>query len=511
MNMVRDKEWLERTPEKIEKDYINNDVILFKLPTESYLFGKLSMTSDKQKCITKYTDFALIDGETYGILTSFCDYYFGRTENRVVNSSGYTNNIYDDYRCVSIRPMVKFSKIAKDAKICSNDVNEGIFDSRLKKDYFEVSYGEYPQFKVSEEERKKYYKLLTDDKLIITDKSYIYSVGEDAKSYREYYYEGRKFIIVEIDGKIEFIEVEPVIWQVDLKNDIALSKYALFSGVSYNESNNYLNKVFAKDLIPSNYPLKEDMEVIENPEYINNINNKIADYYNLMISRINVKIENEDDKHKKAILINTLTIIGSIIVSLLTFPSLGLIRALLILFMFIIFSVFIEKIVFDVSTEYPIEYEDYKRDLEKYKDLANYFDRKLSNTKTIDISTSKKESEKVYEDKIAQMLKNSEAKCAFLPIEDRVIYLKKIDEYNKDNQRINEEEVKYLHSSSIDLNNLYKERNQLIQKAYLLDLKISETINMKKEIQEVNRDSIELSSILSSNIKECEVALSLKK
>jgi len=132
-----------------------------------------------------------------------------------------------------------------------------------KKDLCEVEYGEYPQMAVTENLSRLLEKKFKEKTLNTTDKKYkfkIYDSGSvklldvweyelDGSKYirypGEYAYGGRslsngmKISSESEDNEFFWIKVEPIRWFIDAKNDIAVSKKILFSGIQFDLKNGY--------------------------------------------------------------------------------------------------------------------------------------------------------------------------------------------------------------------------------------------------------------------------------
>jgi len=260
---------------------MNSDDLHFGLPTLEGLFGGYSMTDDKDYCHNVFTDYCNNFVRMYYVMTNDLNYFGDNC--RCVNKYEEKSYYELDDKAICIRPIIPFSQIAKYSKVVANDVNKDGIDSRLKKDYFEVTFGEYPVKRIKNKESEILEANLTNTDMIYTNKNYIQGTGKDAKCFKQYYYKGRKFIRVD---EYEWFEVLKVVWQVDLKKDIAISKYVLFGGVSYNNSKKYLKDIFAKDIIPSNYPLIEENNL--DKKYINEDINKIYNYYKELNNKRNI-------------------------------------------------------------------------------------------------------------------------------------------------------------------------------------------------------------------------------
>ena len=176
------------------------------------------------------------------------------------NSPKKTNDLY-----LGIRPILKYS-----------DIKEYIQNRKISdKEVLEVDFGEYPQTicgKKIEFELEQMYKENTITK---TEKKYTIISNETflPQEINEYIYNDNKYIrfIADRDiirtkmsnkkyieyGKAYWIKVEPITWMIDEKEDIAVAKKLLISGIpfgSYNnkfeetEIYNYLNKYFIKEI-----------------------------------------------------------------------------------------------------------------------------------------------------------------------------------------------------------------------------------------------------------------------
>lgn len=156
----------------------------------------------------------------------------------------------------------------------------------IKKNEFgiqEVEYGEYPQSSVNlrlgNELEKAYSKgLLTETgkKYNINYTPYVYYDHAKLNSYPEYKYNGKKYIRCRSENYIDWflsdhdlcirgenywIEVEPIVWLVDKKANVAVSKKILFSGVQFLKGSYYdgcfentdikyfLDEYFAHDIV----------------------------------------------------------------------------------------------------------------------------------------------------------------------------------------------------------------------------------------------------------------------
>ena len=172
----------------------------------------------------------------------------------VINEKGMEDFNSPWSRFVGARPAFSISSII------SKQRKKELEDSGVK----EFEYGEYPQTIVDEEYSKELEKLYSSNGLIITGRNYTTDSAEatdgvspfKAKIHIEYEYNGRQYIRFVYDdssfygfnlsdgrklerGKIYWVAVEPIVWLLDVKADIALSKNLIFSGVQFENGRDY--------------------------------------------------------------------------------------------------------------------------------------------------------------------------------------------------------------------------------------------------------------------------------
>lgn len=196
------------------------------------------------------------------------------------------------------RPALAYSSIKS---ISSNEVVNSI---GIK----EIEYGEYPQTVVEEDYSNELEKAYNNGSIRYTGKKYttdserFSDKGFSPRTHIEYEYKGNKYIRfvgdkagegeVLSDGRkiasdnIYWVRVEPIVWLVDEKADIALSKKIIFSGVQFLENiskkytgdfantdiKKFMNIYFSKDIVSSRVDLKntsaEQLESYEEPKLI---------------------------------------------------------------------------------------------------------------------------------------------------------------------------------------------------------------------------------------------------
>ena len=194
---------------------------------------------------------------------------------RVVSSYGPRdwNNVYK--RFGGARPALPYSSIQM---VSSNGVRGA---SGIK----EILYGEYPQTIVDENYSRELERAYNNASLRTTGKNYTTDsvryqdtdTSFRARVHTEYEYNGSKYIRFvgnsNCDGEVlsdgrtiqsgnaYWVRVEPIIWLVDEKANIALCKKIIFSGVQFNNRSDYqgdfektdigrfTNTIFAKEII----------------------------------------------------------------------------------------------------------------------------------------------------------------------------------------------------------------------------------------------------------------------
>ena len=201
---------------------------------------------------------------------------------------------YDFYRRVDsryggARPVLPYSSIS--------NISQNI--TKIEDGILEVEYGEYPQKAVSKDLQQKLEVLYKNNNLNKTGKTYTtdsrkydeYDKAFQTQIHIEYEYNGKKYIRVKAnscfggsefdlsngekyrDGYYVWVEVSPIKWIVDEKEDIAVTKNLIFSGIQFNREKNYkgnfkstdmykfLNEIFIKDIIPSKKDLEEIVRI----------------------------------------------------------------------------------------------------------------------------------------------------------------------------------------------------------------------------------------------------------
>lgn len=189
---------------------------------------------------------------------------------------------------ISVRPILPFSSISNN---CSNL-------KKTKDGILEVEYGEYPQQAAPRYLQNTLEKLYHKKSLAKTGKTYTRSIQIEGQStlqiQEEFRYSSSRYIRVQAEayssnwfqlsnggnyhnrykyypsGDYVWIEIKPIRWLVDKKNDIAITDKLLFAGIEFNDMeknekdfkktniHRYLNTYFAKEIIPiSTIPLQK--------------------------------------------------------------------------------------------------------------------------------------------------------------------------------------------------------------------------------------------------------------
>ncbi len=160
---------------------------------------------------------------------------------------------------------------------------------------YQVSFLEYPQEAVKEQEQAFLKEKLTSNKLLPTGKVYTFdSVHWENRhlpfiglAYKEYIYENQKYIYVNTFqnytillstnnvshfGENLFVKVEPVLWWMDMEKERLISSKVLLGGIPFQECGKkyngnfsdtflkkYLDTYMKKELIPFNVPSKSEV------------------------------------------------------------------------------------------------------------------------------------------------------------------------------------------------------------------------------------------------------------
>lgn len=218
---------------------------------------------------------------------------------RAINKKGIRRDCDNCYlRDGGARPAFPYSSIKS---ISSNGVRciDGIK---------EIEYGEYPQTIVDENYSYELERAYNNGNLITTGKKYTtdsiscpnFDISFRSRTHTEYEYKGNKYIrfvgdsisVGEVlsDGRevqrggTYWVRVEPIIWLIDEKADLALSKRIIFSGVQFNHSrsyngdfdktdikqfmDNYFSKEIVTDRVYSQTPSIEQTQNLEEKESI---------------------------------------------------------------------------------------------------------------------------------------------------------------------------------------------------------------------------------------------------
>lgn len=215
------------------------------------------------------------------IMNGRTGWYWTRTDDgdndaRVVDSLGNSYYYRVSDRFGGCRPALPYSSIKS---ISSNGVigSSGVL---------EVKYGEYPQTIIAEPLAGTLEKIYKSKSLTKTGKKYTtdsqkydeYSSKFKPRTFEEYQYNGQKYVRFVGDynckgeklsdgreiqeGQYYWVKVEPIVWQVDEKANIAVTKKLIFAGVQFNNIRDYkgdFDKTDIKKFI-DNYFAKEIVE-----------------------------------------------------------------------------------------------------------------------------------------------------------------------------------------------------------------------------------------------------------
>lgn len=225
-----------------------------------------------------YDDYYINDDSSLKGRTSFWSLSSSKEDNYVckVNICGDSIWKYVCARDYGVRPVLPYSNIYD---ISSNGV-------RGRSGILEVEYGEYPQYAVDKNLKKTLNDEFSAGRLKRTGKTYttdsrrMYENSEKFSpiEHEEFEYKGKRYVkvvpkVCPIFSKLSngdildspdivWLEVSPIVWYVDEKSKMLVSKTILASGIRFcnydqytgdfktTEMHMFLNKYFAKDIIP---------------------------------------------------------------------------------------------------------------------------------------------------------------------------------------------------------------------------------------------------------------------
>ncbi len=217
-------------------------------------------------------------------------FWWTKSSDMILEAYAVTASGDQDYyavidREIGCRPAINYSSIMDDSS----------FNKRGYNSVLEVLYGEYPQTVAFKDYSSKLERLYQNGQLNKTGKSYTADSADlndfcfnfKPITFTEYDYNGCKYIRF-VSGKNYggqtlsngeiiireqpyWVRVEPIVWLVDEKADIALSKNIIFSGIKFKNEANYkgvfeetdiysfMNDIFAKEI----KPIKSEKEAIK--------------------------------------------------------------------------------------------------------------------------------------------------------------------------------------------------------------------------------------------------------
>ena len=249
--------------------------------------------SDQLEIFKKYgtkcaiTDFSILLGGyasgTYytsegTLMSDRTGWYWTRTDDGDNDALVVLLNGISEYSCVcnrhgGSRPALPYSSIKS---ISSNEV-------RGSSGVIEVKYGEYPQTIITEPLAGTLEKIYKSKSLTKTGKKYTtdsqkydeHSSKFKPRTFEEYQYNGQKYVRFVGDynckgeklsdgreiqeGQYYWVKVEPIVWQVDEKANIAVTKKLIFAGVQFKNTRDYKGDFDKTDIkkFMDNYFVKE--------------------------------------------------------------------------------------------------------------------------------------------------------------------------------------------------------------------------------------------------------------
>ena len=270
------------------------DMDMTLLSLEDYFGPNKSVTIEKYGNIAGITDLAILRGayceDSCTYLAPDIDGLKGRTgwfytlssdgsgDIQTIRFTGEKGSQYRYRRHGTVRPVLISPSLLEKLKANKRIGTTGAY---------EVDYGEYPQYAVSDEEQKELEELFENDSLSTTGKQYTFDSANyndtetefDPDVYEEYDYNGRKFVRVIAnsdygknkqfslsnlssckDGDAVWLEVSPVTWLIDERKGYLISKVGLISGLRFESKDIVYNGDFSNTEMKrffNNYMMKE--------------------------------------------------------------------------------------------------------------------------------------------------------------------------------------------------------------------------------------------------------------
>jgi len=223
----------------------------FTFLTIDQIFGHNKLDIIKKRGSKAYiSDFAIVLGgySSYNCNTNsdnLTGCYWTKTLNEtndvlIINYNGDMNQTYFKYSSLGCRPVLE---------ILNNNIPINSKGGKIVDGVLEVEYGCYPERIAPEQRQKLLEQVYKTGNLTVTGN--IYTVNE--KEFIEYQFNKKRYVRVQIecystncklsDGKTYnkgdyiWIEVNPIKWWVDLKEQIMIAEKIMFSGVQFSESN----------------------------------------------------------------------------------------------------------------------------------------------------------------------------------------------------------------------------------------------------------------------------------
>ena len=270
----------------------------FTMLTKEQTFGENELDIfKKRRTKSAVTDFSILLGayvSGYNVdndssLAGRTGYYWTKTDEggiyvRIVSPLGSSYHSSGKSRNSGARLVLPFSSI-------SDIPTNGEKGKRAKDGILEVEYGYYPQKAAPEYIQKKLEKAYKSCTILRTENGYTVDSVDcndidtsfQPQTYQEYEYDGKRYIRVKAnsnfkdkdfmlsnieqyrDGDTVWVEVSPVKWLVDEQANVMVTDKLIFSGVQFDNKNNYhtsdfdktniktfIDKYFSKELVQVN-------------------------------------------------------------------------------------------------------------------------------------------------------------------------------------------------------------------------------------------------------------------
>lgn len=255
----------------------------FDIPKSTLLYDINHYLFGDRGCLQ--TDYARLKGNAdsdmgysfHWISEIESDYNYDESLQLIFPDDGVAYYPYED---CGVRPTIDYDflvnngvLIEENKKYVSNDYMDLEYNGERSCSLYQ--YGEYPQTRLNEEESKFIESMYFQGRMYKTGNYYSYSSSNvDCERDEEFEFEGKRYVRAKIfnnnywyrnenknfiiDKEYMWVKVEPIIWFVDIKSKICISKNIIIGPTQYNDVaqedidgtyiEKYLNEYFSKEI-----------------------------------------------------------------------------------------------------------------------------------------------------------------------------------------------------------------------------------------------------------------------